>query len=97
MLKKIGVCFLEWWSPGLRCERLGHRWEQIEVRGWQFPALNSWRHVADAVTVQIHCCRRCRVRERMADDQVLSRVGLSSLEMPTRDWERLRDHGFLSR
>ena len=93
----IVIWLRELFRPSLKCDRLGHDWDQITIRGFQWPAENSWRHVADSVTVTIHDCRRCRVRERQESDEVKRREGISSLEMPTPDWERLKERGFLAR
>jgi len=82
--------------PSLKCERVGHNWKQITIRGYQYPAEFSYRCVADAVTVTIHECTCCRERTRMDSDTVLRRDGLNSLSMPESDWETLRERGFLA-
>jgi hypothetical protein len=94
---KLLIWLREAWNHSLKCERLGHDWKQISIRGWQWPAENSRRHVADSVIVTIHECQRCRIRERKESDEVKRREGITSLSMPTPDWERLKERGFIAR
>lgn len=84
----------EFFSPEKKCERLGHQYKQMTKRYYQWPG-KGCRSVADECLVRIHVCRRCGVKEKQGDDEVISRESIHSLSMSSSAWRELEENGIL--
>jgi hypothetical protein len=80
-------------SPKLKCERVGHKPKTATRFAYVWPS--ELCGVADEVEIERVECSRCR--ERLAEDRIIDREEIHSLEMPTARWRELRAKGLLER
>jgi hypothetical protein len=81
----------ELFSPRLKCDRVGHKPRTATRFAYAWPS--ELCGVADEVEIERVECRRCR--ERLAEDRIIDREEIHSLEMPTSHWRELRKNGIL--
>ena len=86
-----------WWrefrQPALKCARLGHAMRVERVRVYLWPS-TFWNSVADTAVEITPVCGRCGLKGETATE---SRSSLQGLNMPSDDWDTLKEQGRLAR
>ena len=93
-MSKILRWLREIFNPSSKCERMGHEFRRVRIRGKAYPP-KMFRSVADEAYKSFHRCGRCGKVEDREGDGLQRYGGIQSLTMPDDMWKRLYEDGFL--
>ena len=79
----------EFWNPGLKCKRVGHR---LHTQRRKIMRGGDRNYVARTGMADVTCCRRCG-GERVFDNFKLI-IGWTSCTLDSYMWNEIREHGF---
>lgn len=88
----------EWINPELKCQRLGHDYQDDILYRLEWPSNSIWSSVADHVEYEVRRCRRCYQLEKdgATPGKEIRRTGLAGLEMDNSRWEELKRNSWLN-